>query len=201
MSWLAGAVLTGGASRRMGRDKATLVVDGRPMAATVATALRDAGCEPVVAVGGDPVTLGEIGLDVIADARVGMGPAGGLVGALRHFATVAGVTHVAVLACDLPQVTGAALAPLVAAAREHPAGGVVVATTGEGLQPAAAIWSLAAADHLEALVAAGTRALHALVAEIDATFVAVDEAALLNVNRPLDVPARAARRRRYPGDS
>ena len=49
----AGAVLTGGRSSRMGRDKATLPVDGVPMAARVADALRRAGAEPVLAVGGD----------------------------------------------------------------------------------------------------------------------------------------------------
>ncbi|MGH9187147.1 MAG: NTP transferase domain-containing protein, partial [Acidimicrobiales bacterium] len=38
-----GAVLCGGASRRMGRDKALLVVDGSALAVNVAEALRTAG--------------------------------------------------------------------------------------------------------------------------------------------------------------
>ena len=53
----AGAVLTGGRSSRMGQDKATLPVDGVPMAARVAGALRRAGAEPVLAVGGDQTAL------------------------------------------------------------------------------------------------------------------------------------------------
>ena len=67
----AGAVLTGGLSARMGRDKALLRVDGVPMAVRVATALRAGGADPVAAIGGDgPRT---------ASARAGVvaGPARG----------------------------------------------------------------------------------------------------------------------------
>ncbi len=41
---LAGAVLTGGSSTRMGADKALVEVDGVAMAARVAHALRASGC-------------------------------------------------------------------------------------------------------------------------------------------------------------
>ena len=56
----AGVVLTGGASRRMGRDKALLPVDGVPMAVRVATAMIAAGAHPVVALGGDADGLREL---------------------------------------------------------------------------------------------------------------------------------------------
>ena len=48
---LVGVVLTGGASRRMGRTKALVEIDGVPMAARVAAALAGAGCESVVLLG------------------------------------------------------------------------------------------------------------------------------------------------------
>ena len=73
----AGAVLTGGRSSRMGRDKATLPVDGVPMAARVADALRRAGAEPVLAVGGDQAALEALGLTWVADRHPGEGPSGG----------------------------------------------------------------------------------------------------------------------------
>ena len=44
MAALIGAVLCGGASRRMGADKATILVDGVAMARRVADALAAAGC-------------------------------------------------------------------------------------------------------------------------------------------------------------
>ena len=64
---LTGAVLTGGASRRMGRNKALVEVGGTPMALLVADTLSAAGCEPVVLVGGDPARLAALGLRVVPD--------------------------------------------------------------------------------------------------------------------------------------
>jgi molybdopterin-guanine dinucleotide biosynthesis protein A len=56
---VAGAVLVGGASRRMGRTKALIDVDGSPMVMRVATALGTAGCTPVRLIGdGMPADIG-----------------------------------------------------------------------------------------------------------------------------------------------
>ena len=111
---LSGAVLTGGASRRMGRDKALVEVDGVPMAARVAAALRDAGATEVLAVGGDADALAPLGLTTVGDRWPGEGPLGGIVTALHAAAN----DVVAVLACDLPFVTGAAVRALVGALDE-----------------------------------------------------------------------------------
>lgn len=93
-----GFVLCGGASRRMGRDKATLAVDGVPMARRVAEALFDAGLHDVVAVGGDPSLGRELGLSHVEDRWPGEGPLGGIITALD----VAGPEASAViLSCDL----------------------------------------------------------------------------------------------------
>src|SRR5262245_1565825 len=91
-----GAVLTGGASRRMGRDKALVEVDGRPMAGRVAAALREAGAAEVQAIGGDAAGLGELGLDVVPDRFPGEGPLGGIVTAL----SAASQPVTVVVACD-----------------------------------------------------------------------------------------------------
>src|SRR6185436_398763 len=94
----AGAVLTGGASQRMGTDKALIDVDGRALALSVADALRSAGATRVLAVGGDLVALRGLGLEAIPDQHAGEGPLGGILTALE--ATDEDV--VVVLACDLP---------------------------------------------------------------------------------------------------
>lgn len=77
-----GAILAGGAGRRMGGDKALARLWGRPLIAHVASALEIANCE-VLAVGrADPVA----GVPAIADDTAGHGPAVGLLTALRRAA-------------------------------------------------------------------------------------------------------------------
>jgi molybdenum cofactor guanylyltransferase len=96
-SSFSGAVLCGGSSRRMGVDKATLVVDGEAMAARVARALREAGATDLVAIGGDALELGVLGLTVVPDDEPGEGPLPATLTALRN----AGEDIVVVLSCDL----------------------------------------------------------------------------------------------------
>lgn len=104
-----GAVLAGGASTRMGKDKAFVAVDdGRPMARVAVDALRGAGATEVLVVGGDGDRLRaevDAGLRAVPDRWPGEGPLGGITTALA--AARDGV--VVVLACDLPRVTPAAV--------------------------------------------------------------------------------------------
>jgi molybdopterin-guanine dinucleotide biosynthesis protein A len=78
-----GAVLTGGRSRRMGRDKAFVGVEGEPMVRRVVRALRAGGAIEVVAVGGDETGLLAEDLDrFVPDLHPGEGPLGGVLAAL-----------------------------------------------------------------------------------------------------------------------
>src|SRR3954462_6906248 len=87
-----GAVLTGGSSRRMGRDKATLLIDGTTMAERVASALVEAGAASVVCVGPAVGALRSVRED-----EPGSGPLGAIVAALRW----ADPRPVVVAPCDL----------------------------------------------------------------------------------------------------
>jgi len=178
----AGAVLTGGRSARMGMDKALLRVGGQPMARRVATALRGAGVDPVIAVGGDVQSLRANGLDAVVDPRQGGGPLAGLVSALE--ALTAPV--VVVVACDLPDLTSDAVRRVVTAL-----GGADVALgrTDDGLQPLCGSWRRDTC--LPALLAAfdgGERAIHRAIAGLRVVEVALPAAALRNVNQPSDLP-------------
>ena len=77
-----GAVLAGGASTRMGADKAFIEIDGVPMVARAAAALTAAGVAAVLVVGGDEARLGELGLLAVPDRHPGEGPLGGVITAL-----------------------------------------------------------------------------------------------------------------------
>lgn len=101
-----GAILAGGASLRMGTDKALVPVGGTPMVEWVAAALR-AVVDDVVVVGrGEPLA----GIPAIPDAGPGRrGPLPGLATALRHSAG----RPVLLVAVDHPLVRPATLAALL----------------------------------------------------------------------------------------
>jgi len=179
---VAGAVLCGGSSRRMGTDKATLLVDGTPLAERVAAVLDAAGCGPTFFVGGDAARLGATGRTVVADRWPGEGPVGAIVTALAH-AQSCGADAVVVAACDLVDLTPAAARSVATAP-----GDVVVADSGR-VEPLLSRWSVDAAERLEALFAS-VRSAAAAAEALGAVDVAVDPAALRNANTPDDLRPR-----------
>ncbi len=108
---LGGAVLAGGHSRRMGRDKALITIDGVALVELAADALARAGADPVVVIGGDRAAIEPLGLPVIADRWPGEGPLGGIITALTAIET----ELVAVLSCDLTDASAIAVTSVVGA--------------------------------------------------------------------------------------
>ena len=100
MAGVIGVVLCGGASRRMGADKADLWVGERALVDHVASAL-EACCEEVVLACGAEPRYADRGLRLVLDADGGRGPLEGIAASLQ----VTGAEWAAVLACDLPRVT------------------------------------------------------------------------------------------------
>jgi molybdenum cofactor guanylyltransferase len=139
----AAAVLAGGASRRMGRDKATMPVEGVELAATVlAAAARVAAPVVLVAPEGHPAR--RLASRVVTDP--GQGPLAALAAALEAL----DATEVLVLAGDHPGLRVELLAHLVALA---PRGEAVACRRGPRLEPLVAVYRRVPA------LAAATRAL------------------------------------------
>lgn len=104
-SHLTGAVLAGGQSRRMGRDKAMLVREGRPLWSRQAAVLLEAGAAPVAVVrapGQPPLGLPP-DLLLWHDLVAGAGPLAGLHAALSRCRG----SLLAVLAVDMPRIDAA----------------------------------------------------------------------------------------------
>jgi molybdopterin-guanine dinucleotide biosynthesis protein A len=181
---VAGAVLAGGRSRRMGRDKALLEVGGRPMAQSVLDALEAAGVDPLFVVGGDARRLSVLGATVLADLFPGQGPLGGVLTALRHVGDTAELLLVA--ACDLPDLDRTVLDPLLEAARRRPAVDAPQAFVPRAgrLHPACAVWATSAAASLGAAYDSGERSLHGALLRVRVEVVDVPAGPLRNINTP-----------------
>jgi molybdopterin-guanine dinucleotide biosynthesis protein A len=129
---LIGAVLVGGQSRRMGRDKARLLWDGEPLATRVATRLR-AATGRVVLVGGAGRGYEDLGWPWFPDplALAGAGPMAGLLQALGL------AERVLLVACDLPAIEPWFLRRLLALAGQHP---VAIPRVDGRLEPLCAVY-------------------------------------------------------------
>ncbi len=173
---VAAVLLTGGASSRMGTDKATLVVDGEAMAHRAARVLR-AVCDPVIEVG-----AGRTNLRCVHETPQGEGP---LAGFLAGAAALGVDTHVVLLACDLPFIEE----PFVRMLAEHPAVGSVVPTVDGHRQYACSRWSPDAIASARVAFAGGERGMRTLLAANDTTFLAADAyaRALADVDSPDDL--------------
>lgn len=103
-----GLLVCGGASRRMGRDKALLPIAGRALIERPLAVLRELAPRVVLATGTQP-RYPELGLECVLDDVPDAGPLAGLCAALEASRT----TWLAVLSCDLPLARADVLAGLL----------------------------------------------------------------------------------------
>lgn len=142
---LYGGVLIGGRSSRMGRPKHLLPFDGRTLLARAVGALQP-HVERVVLSGAGDVPAGFDALPRTADAIGQRGPLAGMLGAMAAFPAVGWVF----VACDLPHVTPAAVAWVIA--QRAPGRIAVLPRSANGrIEPLLALYEPAAREPLEAL--------------------------------------------------
>jgi molybdopterin-guanine dinucleotide biosynthesis protein A len=189
---IAGVVLAGGRSERMGgREKALVALDGRPMLAHVLERFLPQVGRAAVNANGDPARFEAFGLPVVADQMPGHpGPLAGILAALR-WAASAGVDRVATVSSDAPFIP----ADLVARLAEASAGAIAVARSAGRVHPLAALWPLGIADELERALATGERRVQRWVemqgmTVVDFASIRIGSRAIdpfLNVNTPADL--------------
>jgi molybdopterin-guanine dinucleotide biosynthesis protein A len=152
---LAGAVLAGGASRRMGRDKALIELGGRRLVDRALDALAAVGARDRIVVGAAPSWPPEViaaharaGIRHVADLHPGEGPLGGIATALHSVVDDSvvddsvvddGPSIVVLLPCDVPDASPTALRALVRAARAPGHRGAVAVIGGRPVPVVAAL--------------------------------------------------------------
>lgn len=170
-----GAVLAGGASRRMGSDKAALLIGGEPLLQRAVGRLRLALAE-VIVVGSPALAPLVPETRIVADEWPGRGPLGALATALR--ATDA--PWVLLVACDMPFTEPALIREIARRALTTPAADVVALRGPRGAEPLHAAYSRACLPLALEQLAGDDASLRGLLAAARLAEVSPDDARLLD---------------------
>jgi molybdenum cofactor guanylyltransferase len=183
---LAGVVLCGGRSIRMGIDKATIEVGGTTLLARAIARMSEV-CDPVLIAPGE-VSLDIDPLHIVPDAMPDAGPLGAIVSALRRS------PHplLAVVAVDMPWIDPALLRFLAARIGDND---VALCQTRRGLEPLHAVYSRTALPAAEAALHGVDLSLRGVIARLRTVLFTEEEWRAAgyserfasNVNTPADI--------------
>lgn len=188
MSDIEGFILAGGASSRMGRDKARLMLDGKSMVAHIAEAMSRVSSRLSI-ISARPADA-QLGLPVVADIHSGCGALGGIHTALAH----ARAPWALVVSCDLPFVTAQLFARL-ASLRDTATDAVAPVQADGRLQPLSTLYARASCLGVaEQLIDAGELRPRVMLKMVRTRLVNINELSdldgashfFLNVNTPED---------------
>jgi molybdopterin-guanine dinucleotide biosynthesis protein A len=179
-----GFVLVGGASRRMGRDKALLPLGGTTMVQEIAARVR--GAAGNVTLIGPPEKYRRLGFPVVSDEIENCGPIGGLYTALRLTKTDWNI----LVACDMPHVTTAFLNELLDAADASEADCVVPEIDGK-IDPLCAVYHRRLLPAVESAIHRKLFKMQDFISTLRTSYWRVaDPRPLSNVNTPSEWNAR-----------
>jgi molybdopterin-guanine dinucleotide biosynthesis protein A len=181
-----GFVTAGGRSSRMGKDKAWLEIDGRPMIQRVIEELLRV--TPAVSVIANGPEYDRLGLPVLADLNPSIGP----LEAIRVALAGSLAPRVLLVACDLPFVTAELLEFLLHRVEGYQA---TVPLSSDGrLEPLCAVYSTEALEPVTELIRSGERKVSRLFDRVRARLIPFEDLSQLagaerffiNVNTPDD---------------
>ena len=171
---VSGVILAGGASRRMGRNKALLELAGRPLIAVAAGRLR-AVVDEVIVAANDTERYAPFADRCVTDVYPGVGTLGGIHAGLQAAAHELAV----IVGCDMPFLNPALLAWFVAAADEAGAD-LAILRHDAGVEPLHAVYRKSCLPVIEATIRTGERCAFAFYDQIRVRYVAPAEIAALD---------------------
>jgi len=183
---ISAAILAGGKSRRMGRNKALLPFRGRPLVARVHETLQPL-FEDIFLVTNDPGLFDFVPCPKIPDRVPGKGPISGVDAALRHSRN----TYVLVVGCDAPFLSPSLLELLAGKTEEAD---LVIPIGPDGPEPLCAVYGKGCLPHIEESLRKGDFSLMALVGRSRTREIPAEEVAgvdpgfrsFMNINTPGD---------------
>ena len=187
---IAGILLAGGQSRRMGGgDKGLLDLGGQPLIAHVIARL---GCARAISANGDPARYAQFGLPVLPDSVAGWpGPLAGVLAGMDWAATQ-GIARIVTAAADTPFFPRDLAVRLAEAAAP-----LALAACKGDEHPAFAAWDVGLREDLRAALAAGTRRMRDWMdarGAVRVRFAVGPEGAdpFFNINTPADLETARA---------
>lgn len=169
-SRVAGFVLVGGRSSRMGRDKALMPCGESTLVEHVARLL-DRVCGSVVLVG-CPERYRALPFRTIPDLLPDQGPLGGIEAAL----SVSGCEWRLIVACDMPSITLELLELLVDATRQSAADSIVPVSPDGRLQPLCAVYHRRCLGAISGLLSRGVRRMGEAIPHLGAVLLPIGSA-------------------------
>ena len=180
-------LLIGGKSRRMGQEKASLIVGAESLQERALAVLKSQPAQVFLSVAYDDMRAHD--LPVIRDLEPAPGPLGGLVAAFDSDPDAAWL----VLACDMPRVAEKELAQVVAARTEGAEAVAFLSPLDGKPEPLCALYEPIAAKKLRAFLANEHGCARRFLTTLERIDLQPEDArALLNLNRPQDLAELAA---------
>ena len=193
---ITGALLAGGRSLRMGRDKCLAEIAGKPMVTYVIARLRPQVHRIVIIANDDPERFAGTCLPVVADTVEGhAGPLAGLHAALEWaISETPEARFVATVPVDTPFIPEDMVARLMLALRANDVGSAIAASGGMR-HPATGLWDVSLIGEVEDALRTGTRAMTRFAemqksAVVDFPLIEIGDTAIdpfFNVNTPDDL--------------
>lgn len=157
---IAGVVLAGGLSRRMGGgDKGLIDLAGTSMIGRVIDRIAPQVAHIAINANGSKERFAAFGLPVIADPIPDHpGPLAGVLAGLRWARSLGEpISHIATVSSDAPFLPDDLVKRLAEEAARRPAGAIVLARSEGNLHPVIGLWPVHLADDLEAALHDGVR--------------------------------------------
>ncbi|MBK5293784.1 MAG: molybdenum cofactor guanylyltransferase [Acidobacteriia bacterium] len=178
---IAGFVLAGGNSTRMGSDKALLpLAGGTLLEQTCRKVEAAAGCAVII---GPPERYSHLGWEVCPDRQSGLGPLAGIVAAL----SLDRAEWNLIVACDMPALETPFLRLILSLAAQSGAACLLPAGPDGRAQPLCAVYHAASRQPLADALSRGVRKVRQALESVPVKIWQVDDKqAFLNLNTPAD---------------
>ena len=179
-----GILLAGGSSRRYGKNKAFLMINGIPLIERVTEKMKKIFQE-VIVIANEKERFAYLGLPVVEDIKKGLGPLGGIYTGLLSISNEAGFF----IACDMPFIDEGLVRYMTDIRDNYWA---VVPSVGDEIEPLHAIYSKSCLGDINNLIDSEIYQVRRFYSRINVRFVKegeirqfiAPEIAFLNINTP-----------------